>query len=279
MTDEYPIESVNPRITRTLVWVTAAELVALVVTSFGLLIFPSVILPEWPWELSRFNAMLLGSIYSGALVATVITLYVRRWAPARIVLPMNFLFGSVVLVVSLLYFDRFGSNSYGTWLWFPLYVLIPGSALYHMWQYRNLKPLSAVPLERTWRLVLLIPTILLGLYGLGLLFAPGSFSSFWPWPIDDFHVRVYSVAFLTPALGAILLFPAAAAVETLTLGLSMVIGGLVPIVGLPLIDLQVNKVDWSQVGTWIWMGSFTILLLVGVGLTWRSRQQARVLVH
>lgn len=261
----------NPEITRLLRWVTGIESFVLLVAGVGLLLFPSVVGPQWPWELTRFNALLLGSIYSAALIATVITVRIRHWAPARIVLPMIALFTTVVLVVSLVNLDRFESGKYSTWLWLLLYIVIPANAIFHMWLYRHLKPYRPFPLSNQWRTIFLLPTIALGLYGMGLLIAPATFADFWPWPIDDFHGRMYSVAYLTPALGALLLLRSAAAVEAFTLGLTMATGGIVPIVGLAIIDIQTDKIDWDQAGTWLWIASFAILFLSGLGLAWRSR--------
>jgi len=266
----------NPKITALLYTVTAVESLVLLVAGVGLLIFPSVFRPLWPWTLSPFNALLLGAIYSASLVATTIVVIVKRWAPARAVVPMIFIFTVTILVVCLLYNDPFDFQYWGTWVWFLLYIIIPANAAYHIWLYRNLKPVNPFPLPSQWRAVFLIPAILLGLYGLGLLIAPGTFSSFWPWPIDDFHGRMYSVLYITPATGAVLLFGAAASIELLTTGLTLVVGGIVPIVGLVIIDNQVDKVDWSALGTWLWIGSFAIILFSGLGLVWQSIVISRI---
>lgn len=273
MPERTTVYNANPRITKLLSWVTGIESFVLLVAGVGLLLFPSVVAPEWPWELTRFNALLLGSIYSASLIATLFTVGVGRWAPARIVLPMIAMFTTVVLVVSIANFSRFDAGKYSTWLWFLLYIVIPANAIFHMWLYRNLKPYYPEPLKDPWRLVLLAPVAVLGLYGLGLLVAPATFGDFWPWPIDDFHGRMYSVAYLTPALGSLMLVRAAAAIEALTLGLTMATGGIVPIVGLMVIDSQIHKVDWARTGTWLWIGSFAILFVAGLGLAWRSRYQ------
>ncbi|MEA2009088.1 MAG: hypothetical protein U9N78_00110 [Actinomycetota bacterium] len=263
----------NPRIARPLFWVTAVESVVLLIAGTGLLLFPSIVVPEWPWDLSRFNALLLGAIYTASMFATVMTVYVQRWAPTRIVIPMIFLFTTIVLVVSLAYLDRFDLGKYSTWLWFLLYFVIPANALYHIWLARHLKPYYPYPMPAVWRTTLLVPTILLGLYGLGLLIAPGAFSNFWPWAIDDFHGRMYSVLYLTPALGALLLWYSAAAIEMLTLGMTVAVGGFIPLVGLAIVDRSVHKVDWTGAGTWLWIGSFAILFLAGSGLMVRSHSQ------
>ena len=266
----------NPKITRLLVTITAVESIVLLIAGVGLLLFPSVIGPMWPWNLSPFNTLLLGTAYSASLVATTMLVVFRRWAPARVIVPMIFIFTAIVLVVCLIYIDRFDFSYWGTWVWFFLYVIIPANALFHIWLYRNLIAVNENPLTRLWRVVFFIPTLLLGLYGLGLLVAPDAFSGSWPWPIDDFHGRMYSVLYLTPAMGVVLLFGAAASIELLTMGLTQVVGGIVPIVGLVLIDNRVNKVDWSALGTWLWIGSFAVILLTGIGLIWQSRARSKL---
>lgn len=265
----------NPEITTLLLLVTAFESAVLFVAGLGLLVAPGVLGPMWPWSLAPFNTLLLGAIYTSSLVATTTVVYVKRWAPTRVVLPMILMFTTVVLIVCLFYLDRFDFQRWVTWLWFLLYLIIPANAVYHLWLYRNLKPFNPSPLPAPWRTVLLIPTMLLGLYGLGLLIAPNQFSSFWPWPIDDFHGRVYSVLYLTPATGAVLLFGAAASIELLAMGLTQVVGAGIAIGGLVLVDHQVDKIKWSAIGTWLWIGSFAILFLTGAGLIWQSRARAR----
>jgi hypothetical protein len=263
----------NPKITALLITITAIESFVLLMAGVGLLLFPSVIRPFWPWEISPFNALLLGAIYSASLVATTIVVAARRWAPTRVVVPMIFIFTAIILVVCLFYVDRFDFLYWGTWVWFFLYIIIPANAAYHIWLYRKLKPVNPSPLPALWRGILFIPTLLLGLYGIGLFIAPDRFSSFWPWPIDDFHGRMYSVLYITPASGALLLYGAAASIELLSLGLTQVVGGGATILGLVIINNQVDKVDWSAFGTWLWIGSFAIILLTGIGLVWQSQDR------
>jgi hypothetical protein len=187
---------------------------------------------------------------------------------------MILIFTVVVLFICLFYLDRFDFQRWETWLWFWLYLIIPVNAAYHVWLYRDLKPFNPLPLPALWRGILLIPTMLLGLYGICLLLAPDIFSTFWPWPIDDFHGRVYSVLYITPAIGALFLFGAAASIELLTMGLTQIVGSGIVIVGLVIIDNGLDKIDWSATGTWLWIGSFAIILLTGIGLIWQSRERS-----
>jgi hypothetical protein len=118
--------------------------------------------------------------------------------------------------------------------------------------------------------------MLLGLYGIGLLISPDRFSSFWPWPLSAFASQLYSVLYITPALGALLMFGAAASIELLAAGLTQAVGGLVPIIGVLIVGNQPNKNDWSEIGTWLWFGSFAIILLSGLGLIWQSRVRSKL---
>jgi len=42
-----------------------------------------------------------------------------------------------------------------------------------------------------------------------------------------------------------------------------------------MVDNQVDKVDWSAFGTWLWIGSFAIILLTGIGLVWQSQVRSK----
>lgn len=103
---------------------------------------------------------------------------------------------------------------------------------------------------------------MLGVYGVALLVAPEAASWFWPWKLDAFHAHLYSVTFITPALGAWLLLGGATRNEQETLGLTVAGWGLLPIFGLLWVDATVKRVHWELTGTWlgwpcsrVWPGS------------------------
>jgi ABC-type nickel/cobalt efflux system permease component RcnA len=59
------------------------------------------------------------------------------------------------------------------------------------------------------------------------------------------------------------------------MGLTQIVGAGIAIVGLVIIDNQVDKIDWSASGTWLWIGSFAIILLTGAGLIYQSGIRSR----
>lgn len=259
----------NLEITRLLRWVTAMEVLVLIVSGGGLFLLPAELDSLWPWELAPFNTRFLGAVYLASLVSAAALTYVGRWSPARLVVPMILVFTTIVLGVSILYYDRFTENTLSTAAWFALYIAIPINALYHLWLYRKWPPVAGVQLPAFMIVLLGVQAFGLGLYGILLLVVPETFSQFWPWPLDDFHGRMYSVAFITPALGAWLLLRSTSMPELRTLGLTQIVGVL-PVIGLLIVDSEVQRVNWSAVGTWLWIGLFGVIGLMGVLLLWQS---------
>ena len=163
----------NPPITRLLRWITGVEVLVLIATGGGLFFLPAVLGPLWPWALTPFNTRFMGAVYLASLVSAAALAYIARWSVARLVVPMIFTFTAVVLGVSLIYLDRFTQNTASTIGWFVLYIVIPVNALYHLWLYRRLDPVTGRPLPRFVRVLLGIQAVVLGVYGLLLLVAPG----------------------------------------------------------------------------------------------------------
>lgn len=266
----------NPRVTTLLLSVTAIEVLVLLGSGGGLLFLPATLPEIWPWSLTPFNTAFLGAVYLAAMVTAMLLVLIGRWSPARVVVPMILIFTVIILVISLVYLDRFALKSPSTWLWFVLYIGIPLNAAYHVWRYRLLPPASSLRLSAGWRVYLLAQAGVLGLYGLGLLVAPDRFSAFWPWPVDAFHARLYSAAFITPALGSLLLVRAAAREEVLTMGLTLMALGFLPVLGIVMVDVATRRVNWMSGGTWVWIGGFALLVAAGIGLMWTSRRLPRL---
>lgn len=263
-------QTTNPPITPVLRLVTLLEVLVLAGAGSLLFFWPGLARTLWPWQLTPFDTAFLGAVYLASFATVGMLLLVGRLAPARLVVPMILIFTIIVLVVSLASLDRFDFTRWGTWLWFILYIALPINAAVHVWLYRRMPPANPTAAAIRWRAFLLAEVLILGVYGLGLLLAPAPFTAFWPWPIDAFHSRIYSVVFITPALGAFLLARAAAAVEWLALGIYHVVLGCFALAGLAILDASLHKIAWSLPGTWVWLGLFALLALVGLGMIWQA---------
>lgn len=243
----------------------------------GLLFFvPEIGRVQWPWELAPFNAAFIGAIYLAALAAIALMFFVNRWSPARPVLVAIFSFTIIVLAVSLLHLGSFDLLKWGTYLWLLLYFILPISAAFHIWLYRYQPPADASPVPSAWRTLLLTISVLLYLYGLGMLLAPGFFSGFWPWAIDEFHGQIYSATFIAGAGGLYVVARVASRVEFGTAGLAMAAFCIFAILGLLIVDSATRRVNWSEIGTWLWLGSLAVGLLIGAAMLWQSRRMPAI---
>jgi hypothetical protein len=220
----------------------------------------------WGWELTPFNTRFLGAIYLAALVPFLVFALVRRWTFARLVVPMDLLFMSVVLAVSLAYVDRFKWERPTTWAWFLIFVSVPLYTAYLVVRLRTIRPAAPEPPRPSVRIVLRAASIPLAGYGIGLLVAPATVTSFWPWPVDGFHGRVYSAIFVTLALAAVIAARGSSSVDLATLALTLIALGALQPIGLAVVDASVDKVDWSAAGTWIWIAMFAAMVALGVAL-------------
>jgi hypothetical protein len=240
-----------------------------VLAGAGIVLFfaPGLAHDIWGWELTPFNTRFLAAVYFASLVAVAALILVRRLAPARLVVPMVFVFTAVVLVVSLVYVRHFIWERPVTWAWFLIFVAVPADAAYFLWTLRRARAPVSRPVMRPMRLGLLAVAVPCVAYGIGLLAAPGTMTSFWPWPIDSFHGRLYSAVFFTLAVGAVVVALGASPVELVTLGLTWAVLGVFQPIGLLVVDADTNRVEWSRAGTWGWLAIFFATFLIGAALT------------
>ena len=220
----------------------------------------------WPWETTPFNARFLGALYLAEITAALILLRTNRWAPARTALVMGLTYTTVVSLVSLAYLDRFDFADWPAWAWFLVYIIPTFLQADFIRRYRHFPLADSFATPPLWRIVLLTQAAVLGVYGLGLLAAPGFFSDFWPWPIDDFHGRVYSSIFLVASAGTLVVSGVATRIELVTVGLTQAVFSFFAIAGLIIVDQSLNRVDWSATGTWFWVGAFAVLLAVNTAV-------------
>jgi hypothetical protein len=262
----------NPQISNLLRLLTFVEVLVVFASGAGLFLIPESAAALWPWELLPFNARFLGAVYSASCISAVMQTVHGRWSPARLVTPMILVFTAVIMILSFGHLPVFDFQRWEVWVWFLLYIIIPVNCAYHLWLYRNLPPADPTRPSPTGRAILLTQSIVLGIYGLALLIVPSLAKTFWSWEIDNFHAQMYSVTFLTPAIGAFLLAKAASKTEWLTMGLTQAVLGLFPIIGVIVVDATVKSVNWSSAGPWIWMILFAAIFAISLWMIKESQK-------
>jgi hypothetical protein len=241
------------------------------VAGMGLLLLPDVVVPLWPWPTTPFTAAFLGAVYAGSFVGTVSLVLRPRWSPGRVVLPMMGLFTAVVTVVSIVDPGRFASVP-RTVVWLAIYGGSAAVVAWHLWRYRGRRPAQpASELPSALRAVAIVSALILGGYGLAMLVAGAALTGSWPWPIDDFHARVYGSALLTLGVGIARLLPVATRLEVRTVGAILATSGVAAVGGLWLVDARLHRVDWMSIGTWSWIGLFGAMAGAGALLLAEAR--------
>ncbi|MEL6940884.1 MAG: hypothetical protein AAFO84_17010 [Cyanobacteria bacterium J06598_1] len=242
------------------------SIVLLIIVGGALLCLPELAQSRWVWPLKPFNTRFLGAIYLSALVGLASMVLSERGALARLIVPMMWVFTTVVLMVSCLQLQQFDAARKTTDIWFWLYLVDCVGASYYWGYFRNHSFAGLRKLPAPWAVGLGIQSGILGAYGLSLLFAPVATGEAWLWPLDVFHAQLYSSIFLTGAVGSGLLARWATAAETRALGAVQITFSSLVLLGIWLVDREVQMLDWGLLVNWAWIGAIALLGLTGLGL-------------
>lgn len=241
---------------------------------------PNVAEQLWAWTIPPFNSRFVGAVYLAAYLPLILFWFVPSWIPGRLTLWMIFTFTTMVLIAMLIHWDAFEWIRPSTFLVFwPLYVFLPINSAIFLWTSNGAGSAHGYDGSSILRFIFWTLALLGGAYGLGLLIAPEALTSFWPWPVDAFHGRMYAAAFGTPAVAAWMLsFRRRFAAEYLSMGLNMLAGGFLPILGTLWTNLSVpaeRQVDFSAAGTWIFFLLFFVTGILGIVLIFSAIQLSR----
>ena len=257
---------VQTRLPFVLLLLSIISIILLILVGGGLFFFPVLFKSIWLWPLTPFNLRFLGAIYLTALVALTSLVLAKRAALMRLIVPMMWVFTTVVLLVSCVHLEQFNAGRTTTDIWFWLYLIDCIGASYYLGYIKRISFEGLYRLPLAWSIALGVQAGLLGVYGLGLLIFPEATSRSWSWPLDIFHARLYSSIFLTGATGSAMLARRAAAIECRALGLiQAAFSGLV-LAGVWVVDSAVKKIDWSLGSNWVWLGAIALLGIFGIGL-------------
>ena len=262
----------NSPLPRLLLTLVMLSIVLLVIVGGGLFFFSDFSRARWLWELPPFNAKFLGAIYLSALVGLANLVLAKRSSLARLIVPMTWVFTTVVLTVSCLQLQQFSVGRRATDIWFCLYLIDCVGSSYYLGYYRQ-QPIAGLRrLPRPWSIGLGIQAGILGAYGLGLFFMPETIGSWWPWDLDPFHAQLYSSIFLTGAIGAAILCYRATAVELKSLAAIQLTFSSFVLAGTWWVDNTEKRVDWGAWENWVWVSAIALLGLASLALFRKASQ-------
>lgn len=266
MVDTSPQNRTVPTFLR---WVTIIECLVLGTTATVLFFLPVLGKDIWAWSIPPFNSRYIGAIYYAAFLPLVVFAIVGRWSPGRLVLWMIFTFTASIGVVMFLHIPNFDWARPATFGFWFLYIFLPINSAIYLYRLRDWQLYDGEDTPTFSRILLWVITVVLGLYGIGLLIAPEAVTSFWPWKIDAFHGHIYAATFITPAMGAWIIRHRSAASERSLLGSILFALGLLALVGVIWTNTTVpeeKQFSYASLGTWSFLAMNGICSLAGLSL-------------
>jgi hypothetical protein len=178
----------------------------LFVLAQALLVGSAIIQPLWirvvlPWDASPLNARFIAALYLMGAISALLCMIAARYADVRIsLIEIGFVTG-VLLVITIPHFGQFTPQSF-PYRWVLFYTIDPLLSALIWWRLRGSEPPQhgknpLAPLFLTY-------AAMLGVAGVILLGLPALAARLWPWALPPILGQVYSVFFLTFALGGVL---------------------------------------------------------------------------
>lgn len=204
MTTAPPIER-DDRLLAPARW-TATAVVPVLVAAFVILYgFPSRTHQLWGWTIHPdMSALIMGGGYlSGAYFFTRVARE-RAWHRVGVGFVATTVFSAILLVTTVLHWDRFNHDHVSFWAWLLLYGTTP-FLLPILWV-RNERtdprvPMPGeVPLPRALRLAVGIGGALQLAVAAVMFLWPHTAARFWPWPLDTATSRSLSAFVAFPAV-------------------------------------------------------------------------------
>ncbi len=224
------------------------------------------------------TAAFMGASYWASFLLVGASALQKRWVDARVALPAVWLFTAITLVATLLHIDRFHLfdpqpiTAFVAWVWLFVYVAVTFVLpinLYRQMRAPGIEPTRTETLPGWLRAVLFLHATATIVCGLVLFLAPLALP--WMWKLTPLTSRAVGAWFI--GVGVIAGHMAlenewrrvfAASTAYTALG----------VLHLIVVARYTSSVDWSFIGTWLYVGFWMCVLAVGVYMLFVGRKTA-----
>lgn len=256
----------------------AVASILVLIIGLRLMVFSEETEIYFPWTISvPLTSAFMGAAYFAAFFLEMMASRHKAWSSGRIAVPAVLLFTVLTLIVTLVHLDRFHLGSQYqlvtqviTWFWLFIYVSVPiiMGTLYFL-QIR--KPGDDLPrthpMPAIVRVIFVIYTLILALLGIGLLVAPDSVRSIWPWALTPLTARIIGAWMI--GLGTL---TGHTVIENdwkrvLPVMPTLAVGAALEIV---MAYRYSAAVDWSAPSSAVYIGILGTMVLVGIYGIWQG---------
>lgn len=231
------------------------------------LVQPNLITLVLPWEASPLNARFTAALYAMGAISALLCMLAGRYAEVRISLIEIGLVTGGLLLITIPHFGEFTPANF-PYRWTIFYTIDPLVSGLILWRLRGRDP---APAGRSPMAALFTTYMaLLGVAGLILLALPAVAGNLWPWMLPPILAQVYSIFFLTFAVGGFL-----AAREPRWAGVRVYVQANL---GMLLIIITVSLLHFGRfkpgLPTWSWFALCLAGVIVLVAASLRHPDQA-----
>lgn len=256
----------------------AVASILVLIIGLYLMIFSEETEIYFSWTISvPLTSTFMGAAYFAAFFLEMMASRHKAWSSGRIAVPAVLLFTILTLIVTLVHLDRFHLGSQYqlvtqviTWFWLFIYVSVPiiMGTLYFL-QIR--KPGADLPrthpMPAIVRIIFVIYTLILVLLGIGMLLAPDSVRTIWPWALTPLTARIVGAWMV--GLGTL---TGHTVIENdwkrvLPVMPTLAVGAALEIV---MAYRYSAVVDWSAPSSTIYIGILGTMVLVGIYGIWQG---------
>ena len=138
------------------------------------------------------TAAFLGANYLASALLTFFSARKQWWVQARTTLPSVLVFTTLLLVATLLHYDKFHWNSIFGWAWLIVYVAVPPLLLYLMflqWRSPGTNAPRQFPMPFWLRTLLFFEGLYLVGLGIWMFWMPVEAAPYWPWKLTPLTAR------------------------------------------------------------------------------------------
>ena len=165
------------------------------------IIWPETISETLPWPASPLNTRFVSALYLMGAVTSLLAMVARTYAEVRVSLVTVWIITGGLLLLTLPHLGEFTASTF-PYRWIMFYTLDAVIVGVVLWRLRGRDPAPAgrnrvAPLLYEYAGVLAVA-------GAVMLVAPGFAVDVWPWNVSPILAQVYSVFFLTFAVGGFL---------------------------------------------------------------------------
>jgi hypothetical protein len=245
--------------------VLAAVIVPVLVAAFIMLyLFPNDTARLFAWPLKPpLSAMLLGATYLGGAYFFTRVVFTHEWHSVSLgFLPVT-CFAGILGIATLLHWDKFSYDHLSFWLWAFLYFSLPFviPVVWYLNQRANRGRFKTV--EKTFareiRMIIAVIGAIMVAASLVLLISPQWMIGIWPWTLSPLTARVMSAMFMLPGLVGL---GVAADGRWSSAAIIFQAQGLSILLFLVAILLTSDEIQWDRWGSWIFLASLLIVLLL-----------------